>query len=203
MFFLGGEKDRRFEAVRRLGQRFLVLPGGPLYRTKVLRNVRTLRLFIKAFFRARALLKNLQPEVCVGMGGYITGPLLLACRLRKIPYVLCEQNAYPGFANRRFAGKAERILLTFPEAAARFSKKAARRTVLTGNPVRPVLSRPSGARPAGFSGSPPASGCWRLRAGARALPASMPRCSPCRTNSKERLCSGAAVRNTMQRSRTG
>lgn len=137
VFFLGGERDLRFEAVRRLGQRFLVLPGGPLYRTKILRNFRTIRLFFKALVRARALLKNLQPDVCVGMGGYITGPLLLACRMRGIPYVLCEQNAYPGFANRRFAGKAERILLTFPEAAARFSKRAARRAVLTGNPVRP------------------------------------------------------------------
>ena len=136
VFFIGGERDRRFDMVRRLGNRHIVLPGGPLYRKKIYKNFKTLWQFFKAVRRSLALIRSLKPDVCVGMGGYITGAMLLACRLKRVPYVLCEQNAYPGFANRRFAGGASRILLTFPEAANHFRKKIRLKTEVTGNPVR-------------------------------------------------------------------
>jgi len=136
LFFVGGERDRRFDAVRRLGNRHIVLPGAPLDRKKLHKNFRTLWLFFKALRRSLSLIRSLKPDVCVGMGGYSTAPLLLACRLKSVPYLLCEQNAYPGFVNRCFASGAAKILLTFAEAADHFRKKIRRRTEVSGNSVR-------------------------------------------------------------------
>lgn len=171
VFFLGGERDRRFEVIERLGQRFLPLPAAPLYRKRPWRNFRTVFVFVKALRRCLRLVRALHPAVCVGMGGYVTGPLLLACILKRVPIVLCEQNAVPGFANRRFASRAARIILNFP-AQEHFSRRQRSKCLVLGNPVRPgfeQVERAAARRFFGLKGRRPVLGITGGSQGARAI----------------------------------
>ena len=73
-------------------------------------------------------------DVVVGMGGYVSVPVVLAALRSRRPVVLHEQNAVPGLANRTFARPARVVALAFAEARRALPRRA--RTVLTGNPVR-------------------------------------------------------------------
>jgi len=71
-----------------------------------------------------------------------------------VPYVLCEQNAYPGFANRRFAKKADKIFLNYEKAKDFLTNKCHGKCVLVGNPARPgfgEISREAGRKKFGIS----------------------------------------------------
>jgi UDP-N-acetylglucosamine--N-acetylmuramyl-(pentapeptide) pyrophosphoryl-undecaprenol N-acetylglucosamine transferase len=85
---------------------------------------------------ARRLLRQLNPSVVVGFGGYPSIPTVFAASLARIPIVLHEQNALLGRANRRLASRAQAIATSF--ATVKYMPAAAR-TVLTGNPVRPGI----------------------------------------------------------------
>ena len=79
------------------------------------------------------LLGEFRPDVVVGVGGYASAPVLLAARLKGVPYLIHEQNAWPGLANRLFSGAAQRVCLSFADSDCAFHRG---RTVLTGNPLR-------------------------------------------------------------------
>jgi UDP-N-acetylglucosamine--N-acetylmuramyl-(pentapeptide) pyrophosphoryl-undecaprenol N-acetylglucosamine transferase len=87
-----------------------------------------------ALLQARKIVRQLQPQCVLGMGGYVTGPGGLAARLSGIPLIIHEQNAIAGTANRSLAPFAERVCEAFADT---FAPSAKRRT--TGNPVRGEL----------------------------------------------------------------
>lgn len=90
------------------------------------------------YFQARVLLRNLNPDVVVGFGGYATIPTLLAASHLGIKTAIHEQNAMLGRANRRLAPHATRIATAFKTTT--FLRNADRaKVVWTGNPVRPEI----------------------------------------------------------------
>jgi len=88
---------------------------------------------IKSVRQSKRILEAFRPHVVVGVGGYASAPVLLAAKLKGIPYLIHEQNAWPGLANRMLARWAERVCLSFADADRAFHQG---RTVLTGNPLR-------------------------------------------------------------------
>ena len=86
----------------------------------------------QSFLEARSLIKSFQPDVVVGAGGYVSGPVLLMASLLRIPTLVMDSNALPGFTNRRLAPFVTQAALTFDEALPFFGKKG----IVTGNPVR-------------------------------------------------------------------
>jgi UDP-N-acetylglucosamine--N-acetylmuramyl-(pentapeptide) pyrophosphoryl-undecaprenol N-acetylglucosamine transferase len=91
-------------------------------------------LFIlpKSFLEARRIIKDFQPNVVVGAGGYVSGPVLLMASLMCVPTLVMDSNALPGFTNRRLAPFVTKAALTFEEALPYFGEKG----IVTGNPVR-------------------------------------------------------------------
>jgi UDP-N-acetylglucosamine--N-acetylmuramyl-(pentapeptide) pyrophosphoryl-undecaprenol N-acetylglucosamine transferase len=83
--------------------------------------------------QAWSVLGKHKPNVVLGVGGYSSGPLLLAARLRGIPTAIHEQNAFPGLANRLLARFVTAVAVAFADAAARLKRTDA---VVTGNPIR-------------------------------------------------------------------
>lgn len=73
------------------------------------------------------------PSVVLGVGGYSSGPVLLAARLRGIPTAIHEQNAFPGLANRLLAKFVNAVAVAFADASSRLKRADA---VVTGNPIR-------------------------------------------------------------------
>ena len=96
--------------------------------------------FFKVPFRLRAAVKatlavldRVQPDVVVGYGGYVSMPLYLAARRRKLPLVIHEQNAVPGLANKAGARFAQRVAVSFPDTPLRNAE-------YVGLPIRPMIS---------------------------------------------------------------
>jgi UDP-N-acetylglucosamine--N-acetylmuramyl-(pentapeptide) pyrophosphoryl-undecaprenol N-acetylglucosamine transferase len=87
----------------------------------------------KSVRQSQRILEHFRPHVVVGVGGYASAPVLMAAKLKGIPFLIHEQNAWPGLANRLLGRWAERICLSFADADRAFHHG---RTVLTGNPLR-------------------------------------------------------------------
>lgn len=88
---------------------------------------------VRSIGQSMKILNRFRPDVVVGVGGYASGPLLLAARLKGYPTLIHEQNAWPGLTNRILGALVERICLSFADSDRAFHRG---RTVLTGNPLR-------------------------------------------------------------------
>ena len=95
-------------------------------------TLKGLLLLPKSFWAARGVIQSFKPDVVIGAGGYVTGSVLLMASLLRIPTLVMESNALPGFTNRQLARFVDKAAVTFAEAAKFFPGKA----VVTGNPVR-------------------------------------------------------------------
>jgi len=84
------------------------------------------------------ILRDFQPHLIIGVGGYVSGPVVLAGRLKGIPTAIQEQNSIPGLTNRILALLVDRIYYSFEKSREFFP---ARKSLWTGNPVRRELKR--------------------------------------------------------------
>ena len=113
----------------------------PLYRLRVqgldrrhpLKNVKAVSELTKSVFEAKKIIKEFRPDVIVGTGGYVCAPMIIGGRLMKIPTIIHESNAYPGFTARKLAPFCDRVLLNFECCKKYFKNKKKIRVV--GNPL--------------------------------------------------------------------
>ncbi len=104
-----------------------------------------------AVWRSQRILKKFRPDLVLGVGGYVTGPVVAAAWLAGIPTAIHEQNSVPGLANRWLGKIASRIFISLPGSEKYFP---AARTCLTGNPVRAeILAAGRIARPESDTGA--------------------------------------------------
>ena len=87
----------------------------------------------RAYLQALKIIKEFKPDVILGVGGYVTGPVVSAARTMGIPAVIHEQNSVPGLANRKLGAIVNKICLSLPGSGAQFDQG---KIVYTGNPVR-------------------------------------------------------------------
>lgn len=97
-------------------------------------NLRALQLAAASIGKAKKLLRQAQPDVVIGCGGYASFPIVSAAQKLGIPTVLLEVNAYPGVTTKMLAKKADKVLICFEEA--RELVGGGDKVVLTGAPVR-------------------------------------------------------------------
>jgi UDP-N-acetylglucosamine--N-acetylmuramyl-(pentapeptide) pyrophosphoryl-undecaprenol N-acetylglucosamine transferase len=95
-------------------------------------KIKGLLILPKSFLEARRVIKDYKPDVVIGAGGYVSGPVLFMASLQGIPTLVMDSNALPGFTNRKLAPFVTKAALTFEEALPFFGKKG----IVTGNPVR-------------------------------------------------------------------
>ncbi|HBI16051.1 MAG TPA: undecaprenyldiphospho-muramoylpentapeptide beta-N-acetylglucosaminyltransferase [Desulfobulbaceae bacterium] len=108
----------------------------------LLHRLRSLLQLPFAVREAAVILRRFRPQLVFGVGGYVTGPVLLAARVLGIPLCIHEQNSVPGLANRVVSRLADRIFLSIP-CACPFPQH---KTVLAGNPVRREIREAVGTR---------------------------------------------------------
>ncbi len=112
---------------------YKILNTGPLRGSGISGTVRSLAGLPFSTIRACLWLKSFRPHVVLGVGGYVSGPTLLAARILRIPAALHEQNLIPGLTNRLASHFVKTVFVSFKETAKYFSKN---RVIFTGNPVR-------------------------------------------------------------------
>jgi len=115
----------------------------PFYRSAPWRNWRTVTGLVGAWRTLGRLSREERPRLVVATGGYAASGALAYARIARVPYVLQEQNAFPGQTVRFFAARAREVYLGFPEAVQRLPRKARGHAFDTGNPIDP----PPAARP--------------------------------------------------------
>lgn len=133
ILFVGAEQGIETRIVPKEGFELRTLPVGGIKGLGVVRQVRNLIGMISGVFTARRILRDFQPDVVIGVGGYASFPMLSAATLGGYPRVIMEQNAIPGLANRVVGKWVDFAAVTDPRTESYFGRRA----VVTGNPIRP------------------------------------------------------------------
>ena len=100
-------------------------------------NIKTVHYSFASRADAKKMIKAFDPDICIGTGGYVSGPVILAACNLGYKTLIHEQNAYPGVTNKMLAKSVDRVMLAIEDAQSRFTDKA--NFVLTGNPIRPSI----------------------------------------------------------------
>jgi len=103
----------------------------------VVENIKTVHRSFASRRRAKRIIRDFDPDVCIGTGGYVSGPVILAAADLGYPTLIHEQNAYPGITNKMLAKHVNKVMLAIADAERHFDPKAS--FVVTGNPIRPAI----------------------------------------------------------------
>jgi UDP-N-acetylglucosamine--N-acetylmuramyl-(pentapeptide) pyrophosphoryl-undecaprenol N-acetylglucosamine transferase len=136
VLFVGTERGLESRMLPELGWSLQTIDMSGFAGLGLIDRLKALGKLVKSLGQACAILRDFRPDIVVGVGGYASVPVLLAAKLMGISYLIHEQNAWPGLANRLLGHWAKRICLSFIEADRAFHHGA---TVLTGNPVRSAM----------------------------------------------------------------
>lgn len=132
ILFVGTPRGLESKIVPREGFELEMIQISALKGVSAFQRAKSLAELPASFLAARRILKRFKPEVVIGVGGYSSGPTLLMASLMKIPTMVVEPNAMPGFTNRVLARYVRAAALTFEDARKYFRGRG----VVTGNPVR-------------------------------------------------------------------
>ena len=136
ILFVGAENRMEMERVPAAGYSIIGLPVAGFDRKNILKNVNVVFRLLKSMLLAKKIVKDFQPHLVIGVGGYASGPTLQAANSLKIPTLLQEQNSYAGITNKLLAKKAAKICVAYGGMEQFFPKN---KIILTGNPVRQDL----------------------------------------------------------------
>jgi UDP-N-acetylglucosamine--N-acetylmuramyl-(pentapeptide) pyrophosphoryl-undecaprenol N-acetylglucosamine transferase len=132
ILFVGTARGLEKKIVPREGFALELIKVGALKGVSVFEKTKSSARLPMSFVAARGILRRFKPDVVIGVGGYSSGPTLLMAALRRIPTMVVEPNAMPGFTNRVLARFVDAAALSFEEAKKYFGTRG----VVTGNPVR-------------------------------------------------------------------
>ena len=121
------------DLVPRAGYKLRTVQAYGINRKITIQNFKNMFKTWRGLGEAKKIVKEIEPDIVIGTGGYICGGAMLAAVKNKIPTILHESNAFPGIAVRILARKVDVVLVGFKEAEERLSK--AKKIVVTGNPV--------------------------------------------------------------------
>jgi UDP-N-acetylglucosamine--N-acetylmuramyl-(pentapeptide) pyrophosphoryl-undecaprenol N-acetylglucosamine transferase len=94
----------------------------------------------KSLWQSRRILKQFRPEIVMGVGGYASGPAVLAAHFMSIPTAIAEQNAIPGATNKILGNFVDKIFVTYEQSKTCFPQA---KVIFSGNPVRASLAAQS------------------------------------------------------------
>lgn len=139
--YIGTEKGLESRLVSEAGYDFYTIEVSGFQRKinfeNLKKNVVAVKNAVTATFKVKEILKKLSPDVVVGTGGYVSGPVLRTAAKMGIKTAIHEQNAYPGVTTKMLIKLVDKVMLAMPEAAPRL--KYDREYIVTGNPVREKL----------------------------------------------------------------
>ncbi len=143
VLFVGALGKMEMEKVPKAGYNIVGLPIIGLQRSLSLSNLLFPYKLARSLWMARQVIRQFDPHVAVGVGGFASGPLLQMASLAGIPTLIQEQNSYAGITNRLLSRKAARICVAYPGMEKFFPKE---KILLTGNPVRKDIADISGKK---------------------------------------------------------
>jgi len=158
LLFVGTARGIEARAVPKAGFDLELIDVAGLKGTSVAHRVKTLFKLPLSGLQSRRIVQRFKADAVIGVGGYASGPVLVAAASLGVPTAICEQNSVPGLTNRILSKLVDRVYVTFHASVPWFPTK---KTRLVGNPVRKsfrdAAQRPTDARVPGrvftFGGS--------------------------------------------------
>lgn len=132
--FIGTTRGLENDLVPRAGYELITIEAHGINRKINIENIKNMFKTLKGFRQAKKIVKKLKPDLVIGTGGFICGPVMSAAVKRKIPTVLHESNAFPGIAVKLLSKKVDTVLVAFQDAVKRLPK--AKNIVVTGTPTK-------------------------------------------------------------------
>jgi len=133
VLFVGTSNGIEARVLPRLGYPLELIAVTGMRRKKGIEQIRGLALLVKSYFQSKKILESFGPDFVLGVGGYASGPVVLAAGKFRCRRFIHEQNALPGFTNKILARFAEKIFISVEESGRYFP---AGKTFLAGNPLR-------------------------------------------------------------------
>jgi UDP-N-acetylglucosamine--N-acetylmuramyl-(pentapeptide) pyrophosphoryl-undecaprenol N-acetylglucosamine transferase len=133
ILFVGAEGRMEMEKVPAAGYKIVGLNIAGIQRGSILKNLGLPFKVLSSVRKAMKLIEDFKPNAVVGVGGYASGPLLYAAKLKGIPYLIQEQNSYAGITNKLLGKGAAKVCVAFDGMEQFFP---AEKILKTGNPVR-------------------------------------------------------------------
>ncbi len=143
ILFVGAKGKMEMEKVPQAGFPIKGLPVSGFHRRLTLKNITFIFKLIASLIKANKIIKNYNPDLVIGTGGFASGPIVKAASRRGIPCLLQEQNAFPGVTNRMLGKKVNTICVAHDGLQQYFPASKIR---LTGNPVREDIIKHTGNR---------------------------------------------------------
>jgi UDP-N-acetylglucosamine--N-acetylmuramyl-(pentapeptide) pyrophosphoryl-undecaprenol N-acetylglucosamine transferase len=132
VLFVGTERGLENRLVPQAGFELSLIDSAGLKNVTMAARIRGLAMLPTSFLSAWSIIKKFNPDVVVGAGGYVSGPVVLTAAITRRPTLVMESNALPGWTNRVLARFVDRAAVSFEQALPFFRGKG----VVTGNPVR-------------------------------------------------------------------
>ena len=132
--FFGTNRGLENDLVPRAGYELKTIEAYGIQPKPSINNIKQIIKTMKSTKVVKKFIDEFKPDIVIGTGGYICGPVFAAANSRGIPTVLHESNAYPGRAVRIFAKKANRIFVGFEEAKSKLPNSD--KVVVTGTPTK-------------------------------------------------------------------
>jgi UDP-N-acetylglucosamine--N-acetylmuramyl-(pentapeptide) pyrophosphoryl-undecaprenol N-acetylglucosamine transferase len=137
VLFIGTNRGLEARVLPQIGFPLATLEVEGVKGRGLIRSLAALAKVPRSLLQSRRIIRDFGPGIVIGVGGYASGPAVLAAHFMGVPTVIAEQNAIPGETNRILGKFADRIFVSFPETARRFRKDRVR---VTGNPIRAAIA---------------------------------------------------------------
>ena len=131
ILYIGTSDRMEKDIIPKMGLEFVGLEISGLNRKEIFKNIEVIKKYFRAKKKSLETLKTFKPDIVIGVGGYITLPVLKAAIKLDIPTIIHEQNSIPGLSNKLLKNKVNKICVSLPGSVKYFPKD---KTVYTGNP---------------------------------------------------------------------
>lgn len=136
ILFIGTAQGIEAEIVPKAGFEFKTVTVQGFKRKIDLDNIKRVFKLCKGLEQSRRIVKKFKPDIVIGTGGYVSGPVLFNAAMNKKITIVHEQNSFPGVTNKILSKFVTKVLTSFEDSHKRFPENSRDKLVLTGNPVR-------------------------------------------------------------------
>ena len=137
VLFIGTKRGLEARVLPQIGFALETLEVEGIKGRGIARSLSALMKIPRSLIQSRRIIRGFEPDVVIGVGGYASGPAVLAARFMGVPTAIAEQNAIPGETNKILGRFADRIFVSFPETTRSFRPDRIR---VTGNPIRAAIT---------------------------------------------------------------
>lgn len=137
VLFIGTQHGLESDIIPKEGFDFRTIDVRGFERRLSVSNVHTIIKTIGSLWQSRQIIRDFKPDIVIGTGGYVCGPVLLAASMMDIPTMIQEQNVIPGITNKILSRFVDKIAVGYGEAVTYFTNK--NKIFVSGNPIRPEI----------------------------------------------------------------